>query len=486
VQSAGVAAVAVALILAAAAAGSAGATPLRFSTPKRLPGSPPKGDAQGGEPSAIFDQGGKFLYLAAPGGPGPGGDFWRSTKRGRPGSFSKPIQVGSSTGGGDSDLAVGYDKKHTVYQADLEDLAASDLCLSTNHGRSFSSDCESGMPMQQIDPAADRPWLNTVPGKPSLIYDTYDGLAFGGGAPEVAVSTNRGQSFTQCGQVLQPGTDAFTHFSPSGAAENSEVIGKPAVGRGGSLYVPFTEPHHNGQSGDPDPTPGNLYLGIARGGCSGPTSTFENKTIWQNDKGAGSDFVTIFPTAAADRFGDVYILAAGRLRGSQHGQGVYLFVSRDDGHHFSRPIRVNGRHVEADQLPAVAAGKGRGEVLIGWYASRKSPDPTSDKGRWRYRVAQTFDFGKSFRRINVTHRTIHYGNICNLGVLCGAGADRTLLDFTTVAVNPRSGCGFAVFGGDPYNRKSAGANPAAAYTAIQKRGPCLTKRNAGRHYPRAG
>ena len=468
------------------AAASAQATSLRFTRPQRLPGSPPKGQAQGGEPSAIFDQGGRFLYLAAPGGPGPGGDFWRSTRAGRPGTFSKPIQVGSSTGGGDSDLAVGYDAQHTVYQADLEDLAASDICLSTNHGRSFSADCTSGMPTQQADPAADRPWLNTVPAHPDLLYDTYDGLGFGGGAPEVAVSTDRGQTFTQCGQVLQAGSDAFAHFSPTGAAENSEVIGKPAVGRGGNLYVPFTEPHHSGQAGDADPTPGNLYLATARGGCSGPASTFENTTLWQNDKGEGSNFVTIFPTVAADRFGDVYALATGRLRASQRGQGAYLFVSRDDGRHFSKPIRVDGHHAEAAELPAIAAGKARGEILIGWYASRSSTDPGSDKGRWRYRVAQTFDYGKTFRRISLTHKPTHYGNICNKGVICGSGDDRNLLDFTSVAVNPRTGCGFAVFGGDPYDRKSPGAKPAAAYTARQKHGPCLTAKHAGSHYPRAG
>jgi hypothetical protein len=467
----------VALLVPAVASGAK----LRYTYPQRLPGSPPKGEAQGGEPSAVFDHGGRFLYVAAPGGSGPGGDFWRSTKAGRRGTFSKPIHVGSSAGGGDEDLAVGYDPKHTVYQIDLEDLAASDLCISLNHGKSFEPDCHSGAPGGQTDAAADRPWITTVAGRPNLLYDTYDGLGFGGGAPEVQVSTDRGQSFTPCGQVLQPGSDAFAHFSSTGAFENSEVIGKPAVDGEGTLYVPFTEPHRKGQVSDPDPTPSNLYLGIARHGCSGPTSTFTNKTIFQNDRGAGSNFVSIFPTVAADRFGDVYVLAAGRLSAHQRGQGVYLFVSRDEGRHFSAPIKVN-RRVQAAQLQWIAAGKGRGEALIGWYGSTASPDPNSNKGRWRYRVAETFDYGRTFLRHRLGRRPTHYGNICNLGVICGPGQDRTLLDFTTVAVNPKTGCGFAVFGGDPYNRKDPGADPAAAYTSRQKGGPCLTRRNAGRHF----
>jgi hypothetical protein len=462
-------------------AGAFAAT-LKYTRPQRLPGSPPKGEAQGGEPSAIFDQGGRFVYVAAPGGPGPGGDFWRSSGGGRPGTFSAPIQVGSSLGGGDEDLAVGYDRRHTVYQIDLEDLVASDLCISLNHGKSFEPDCSSGAPSNQTDAAADRPWITTVAGEPNLLYDTYDGLAFGGGAPEVQVSTNRGQTFAPCGQVLQPGSEAFDHFSPTGAAENSEVIGKPAVDGEGSLYVPFTEPHRQGQIGDSDPTPGNLYLGIARHGCSGPTSTFRNKTIFQNDRGAGSDFVSIFPTVAADPQGDVYVLAAGRLRAGQRGQGTYLFVSRDAGRHFSPPIKVNRGVPQAAQLPWIAAGKGRGEALIGWYGSTASPDANSDKGRWRYNVAETLDYGHTFLRRRLTRRPTHFGNICNLGVICGADQDRNLLDFTTVAVNPRTGCGFAVFGGDPYDRKHPGAKPSAAYTSVQNGGPCLTRRNAGRHF----
>ena len=458
------------------------AAPLSYTHPQRLPGSPPNGEAQGGEPSAVFDQGGRFVYVAAPGGTGPGGDFWRSTRGGRPGTFAAPMQVGSSIGGGDEDLAVGYDRRHTVYQIDLEDLAGSDLCVSVDRGKSFEPDCSSGAPSNQTDAAADRPWITTVAGKPNLLYDTYDGLAFGGGAPEVQVSANRGQTFTPCGQVLQPGSAAFAHFSPTGAAENSEVIGKPAVDGEGSLYVPFTEPHRQGQISDSDPTPGNLYLGIARHGCSGPTSTFRNKTIFRNDRGAGSDFVSIFPTVAADPRGDVYVLAAGRLRAGQKGQGVYLFVSRDRGRHFSKPIKVNTGVPQAAQLPWIAAGKGRGEALIGWYGSTASTDANSNKGRWRYNVAETLDYGHSFLRRRLTRRPTHFGNICNLGVICGADQDRNLLDFTTVAVNPQTGCGFAVFGGDPYDRKHPGAKPAAAYTSVQNGGPCLTRRTAGRHF----
>ncbi len=260
------------------------------------------------------------------------------------------------------------------------------------------------------------------------------------------------------------------------------MIGKPAVGRKGTLFIPFTEPHRPGQATSADPIQSNLYLAIARHGCNSPTSQFANKTLWQNDKGRGSNFVSIFPSVAADRFGDVYVVAAGRLRPKQRGQGVYLFVSRDSGRHFSKPKKINTGRPQAAELPAVAAGKGRGEVLIGWDAATNVRSAASNKGRWRYRVAQTFDYGRTLRRRTLTRKPTHYGDICNKGVICAGDEDRNLLDFTSVAVNPRTGCAFAVFAGDPYDRGHSGRDPSAAYTARQKSGPCLTKRNAGRHF----
>src|SRR5205807_4005742 len=96
------------------------------------------------------------------------------------------ISVGSNAGGGDSDVAVGYDPAHTVFYIDLQDLVASDLCSSTDHGQTFPNDgCSSGFATNQQQPGVDRPWINTTPLHPGLLYGTYDGLAFGGGAPEV-------------------------------------------------------------------------------------------------------------------------------------------------------------------------------------------------------------------------------------------------------------------------------------------------------------
>src|SRR5947209_4775846 len=185
--------------LAFAAPANAHAASLQFTAPGPLPGSLPSSDPnnpqrQGGEPSATFDPRGQILYAASPGGPNHGGNFWRSTDSGR--TFSAGSSVGSVAGGGDSDVAVGYDAAHTVFYIDLEDLVASDLCRSTDEGQSFPGDgCSSGFATNQQQPLVDRPWLNTVPGHPGLPYGTYDGLAFGGGAPEVQQSNDGGTTF---------------------------------------------------------------------------------------------------------------------------------------------------------------------------------------------------------------------------------------------------------------------------------------------------
>jgi hypothetical protein len=472
----------VAAALLASIAGAAQAAPLHFTSPAPLPGSLPTDNPQrpGGEPSLAFDPGGQFVYAASPGAPDHGGNFWRSTDGGK--TWQPGISVGGvgPAGGGDSDVAVGYDPKATVFYIDLEDLGASDLCTSTDHGQTFSAaGCDSGQAQSQQDPAVDRPWLTTVPGKPGLVFITYDGLAFGGGAPELERSTDHGNNFSPCGQVLEQGSDAFSHFSATGALENSEVIGKTAVGPDGRLYVPFTEPHQSGQqvSESNDPTPSNLYLGIGSPDCS----TFHDVTLFQDDEGAGSDFVAIFPNVAVDPGGNVYALAEGRLHGAQAGKGdgVYLFVSTDGGSHFSKPIQVNSGPPEAAQLGALAAGNGPGEVVVGWYSSQASPDHNSADGQWRYHAAESFDFGRTFERYTVTPDVYHYGGVCNLGVECTGG--RNLLDFTTVAANPVSGCAYAIFAGDPSNTPQNGkTDPAAGYTSYQDSGPCLTAKNAGR------
>jgi hypothetical protein len=118
-------------------------------------------------------------------------------------------------------------------------------------------------------------------------------------------------------------------------------------------------------------------------------------------------------------------------------------------------------------------------VLVGWYSSDVSPDHNNLNGQWFFHVAASFDAGKTFDSFTVTPTSYHNGPVCNLGTLCTSGRD--LLDFTTVAVNPQTGCGFAVFAGDPYNgADTQNRASSAGYSTLQDGGPCLSAANAGR------
>lgn len=450
------------------------ASALDFTPPHQLPASPPKGSMDGGEPSAVFDPDGRHFYVTAPAGipaglAGKNGvNFWASSDGGR--TFPLHKNVGSSLGGGDSDVAVGID--HTLFVADLE-AAASAVCRSKDHGKTFLSAC-SGIPVNQAGPDDDREWLTPDTRNKNVVYLTYHDLA--AELPEIYKSTTQGSpgSFVECGSLLQPGSQAASNYSTGGTD-----VGKPAIDRQGDLYVPITEPDAGGS-----PTAGydGFYVAVGARGCP---SVFKDYTIYHHK---GASLANIFSDLAVDRAGTVYALAAGTLTGSQKTYGIYLFVSRTHGRTWSKPIRINSRRLRANVLPALAGGLGSGQAVIGWYGTSTSGDPNNTKDQWRYYVDTTFDYGKHLQRTTITPRVFHYGDICTQGILCGSTpggpSNRNLLDFSSVGVNPSTGCTVAVLPGDPYDTPGKeAATPSAAYVARQTSGRCLNVKPRRRRPP---
>src|SRR3954466_6686476 len=221
-----VAAAVLAGVALALAAPSAGARGLSFSNPLKLPNSPPKGELQGGEPSAAFDSGGRYVYVVAPGGGENGGvGFWRSSDARR--TFPHGKSLGSLLGGGDSDVDVGPD--HTVYVADLE-VAANALCRSHNYGTSFDTGCDTGIATNQTGIESDREWVTPSPTDPNLVYFSYHDIT--SETPLVYRSDSAGApgSFAPCGPVLEPGSEAEANYVPGGTNQ-----GKLSIGRHGDL-----------------------------------------------------------------------------------------------------------------------------------------------------------------------------------------------------------------------------------------------------------
>jgi hypothetical protein len=195
-------------------------------------------------------------------------------------------------------------------------------------------------------------------------------------------------------------------------------------------------------------------------GCNG--DQFDNTTVYSND---GGSFSNLFISNAVGPDGAVFVIASGHLTANSPFN-TYLWVSRDGAKTFSQPIQVNPGDLKTNAMPAVAAGEKPGQVVVGWYGSQNATTPDDTKGEWRYYVARSEDYGASFQQATLTANPFHYGDICTSGILCGNG-NRNLLDFSSVGVDPKTGCATTIFPGDPFDtfdvQQAGKSEPAAAY-----------------------
>src|SRR3954471_7125116 len=275
------------------------ASALTLSDPAALPKSlPQEHQQQGGEPSMAFDPTGDgHLYAVAPGGEDKGVNFWASPDGGN--SWNYVRTIGSSAGGGDSDVEGGID--HKVYVLDLE-AASSAVCRSTDFGKTFADGCETGAAEDQAGAEEDRQWLAHDPNDKDTSYFNYHDLSLQ--YPIIEKSTDGGASYTPCGNLVDPSNPLF----PS--AIGNTVVGKTAAAKDGMLYVPITAPTpvqvaSPGPSGLPDY--GQIVVAHHKG-CDG--SQFDNTTVYSND---GGSFTNIFVSNAAGPDGSLFVTASGRL-----------------------------------------------------------------------------------------------------------------------------------------------------------------------------
>src|SRR3954471_22245775 len=427
------------------------ASALTFSDPAALPKSlPGTGQMQGGEPSIAFDPSGDgHLYSVAPGGEDKGVNFWASADGGNFWNYFRTI--GSSAGGGDSDVEVGID--HKVYALDLE-VASSAVCRSTDFGKTFGDGCETGQAENQAGAEEDRQWLAHDPNDKNVVYFNYHDFALQ--APIIEKSTDGGGSFAPCGNLVDPTNPLFP------AAIGNTIVGKTAVARDGNIYVPIGAPTITQVAGSGSGAADYGQIVVAHhNGCNG--DQFENSTVYSND---GGSFSNLFISNAVGPDNTLFVIASGRLD-ANGPYNTYLWVSRDQGKTFSKtPIKVNSADLKTNVMSAVAAGNKPGQVVIGWYGSQNAATPNDKKAEWRYYVARSDDYGASWQQTTITPNIFHFGDICTVGILCTDG-NRNLLDFSSVGVDPKTGCATTIFPGDPFDTfevQDAGkGEPAAAY-----------------------
>src|SRR3954452_4054465 len=357
--------VAVALVPTGAASAA-----LTFSDPAALPKSLPQAhQMQGGEPSMAFDPTGDgHLYAVAPGGEDKGVNFWASPNGGNTWNYVRTI--GSSAGGGDSDVEVGID--HKVYALDLE-VASSAVCPSTDFGKTFGDGCETGAAQDQAGAEEDRQWLAHDPNDANTVYFNYHDLALQ--APIIEKSTDGGGTFAPCGNLVDPTSSLF----PS--AIGNTIVGKTAVARDGNIYVPIGAPTLTqvAQSGSGAADYGQIVIAHHKG-CN--SDQFDNTTVYAND---GGSFSNLFVSNAVGPDGALFVIASGRLDAAGP-YNTYLWVSRDGAKTFSKPIKVNSSDLQTSIMSAVGAGNKPGQVVAAWYGSQNAKTPNDKKAVWRYYV----------------------------------------------------------------------------------------------------
>lgn len=447
---------------AAAATAPANALPAggaKFTVPVQLLG------AAGGEPSIATDRAGN-VYVDGPQGiPAgvngqPGVGFWASHNDGT--SFGPAQHIGSFAGGGDSDVIV--DPHGTVFTDDLE-AAATDVCKSTDLGKTFTSigpvpdptNCSS-LPYGQVGPSDDRPWLTSGPH--GRLYLTYH--EFVSAQPLIFRSDNGGTDlFTAgpCGSIItSPAIEANVPTDITGGT----LVSKPVTDAAGNLYVMFTtttqaENAAAAAVGQPSGTFSQIYLAVSTNHCQSFTdyTVFDGATLYgTNDV----QFGDIFNALTVDGAGNLYAVAAGYVGHKQFDNvaNLYLFSSTDHGAHWTGPVQV-GAPGAAKMMPAAVGGPGSGQLAIGYFRTVNGiTDPNSTAGKWTYTTAETSSatsaaptFSYSDVRPNYLY---HVGDICNLGILCGAvpngPSDRSLLDFTSATIDG-AGCPLFTFAGNP-------------------------------------
>jgi hypothetical protein len=459
-QTAGTAALALgAATLASASAASAAQT---FNIPVQLSHPP-----FAGEPSIATDPFGDVLVTSPQGIPSgvngtPGTGLWIS--RNDATTFAKGTFIGSYLGGGDDDIV--YDAgSRTFYEADLE-AAATEVCKSTDFGKTWTgvgpvpdpSHCTT-INAGQAAPSDDRPWLAVDPTDPQRVYIVYHEFV---SAQPLGFVTNDGggDDFANpCGPLI---TNPSIEVNVPTDITGGTLVARPAVAKDGTLYVLFatTTQQENAQAfsqGQPSGTFSQLYLAVSHDHCQ----TFTDYTVFDGQSQYGMNtvqFGDIFNDLAIDGAGNLYVIADGYIghKAFATTANVYLLHSTDQGRTWSKPFELATPDA-ADMLPAAVGGPKAGQLAIGYFRTINGrTNPNDSTGKWTYSTAESTDATASSPAFSYADvrpgYSYHNGEICNLGILCGLvpgqPSDRSLLDFTSAALDSHY-CPLFTFAGNP-------------------------------------
>ena len=405
--------------------------PATFAANITLPSS--TGDAEPG----LYVDSFNCMYADTPGNP----DVWKSTNTGA--SFTLlPTPPVLPTGGGDEDIVTipSATRPATVYLADLA-LADVSIRKSTDGGASFFSPGTGGS-AGELNASSDRQWIAPdLSGATLTMYEMDHELA--SEAIRFASSTNDSPWVTITGITdpeLQGSTIPNTNPGPVFVNRSNHTVygvftssipttnaNQPPFGKQPNVWV--ASGAGSGGAGMP-PGPFTDYP-IFKGLIDSPT----NPAPPPGTQTFGTSTANDFPGGDIDSAGNVYaVWAMNNARTNQYA--VWFACSHDGGKNFYGPFQVSAGPGSAE-MPWIAGGD-NGIVDIVFYQTNDLGDPNTASLHWTTKFAQSLNANSRepvFSVVQASDHIMHFGPICNNGLLCGSGT-RVLLDFFKVGIGP--------------------------------------------------
>ena len=431
------------------------------------------GGAGRNEPNSWVDSH-NCIFGGAINGLGGNSAAFRSQDKGQ--TFTAtPVLVGSGLRGGDFDIITvkkaDGSRPDQIYTVDLGGTSVH-VGKSTDGGNTYFSPGTGGA-AGEVSPSSDRMWLAAERGIPTapdqIIYlmdhelasedirftcsiNDMPWSAFTSGAtdPELFVppsstlpNTNPGPSF------INPITHQI--LGVFGASSVTTNVGDPPFGKEANVWEAVGAP----------PAVAGLPPGpfvnhpVFKGVIDSPLTAPAGATTY------GSHIAAIFPSAAADSAGNIYVvwsLNSGRPNATQgsgaptHTYDIWFAASHDGGQNFYGPFRVSSG-LGTSVFPWIAAGDD-GRVDIVWYqSSNVAPPILADQtspgtltggpnqmpagSTWHVMFAQSLNADTREPVFTVTQASdhiVHTGSI-SIGGLTG-NSDRSLGDFFEVSIGP--------------------------------------------------
>jgi len=406
-------------------------TPATFAANVTLPSS--TNDAEPG----LYVDSFNCMYADSPGNP----DVWKSTNNGT--SFSLlPTPPVLPTGGGDEDIVTipSATRPATVYLADLA-LADVSIRKSTDGGMSFFSPGTGGS-AGELNASSDRQWITPDLNGATLTMYEMD-HEFVSEAVRFASSTNDSPWVTVTGITdpeLQGSTIPNTNPGPIFVNHTNHTVygvftssipttnaNQPPFGKQPNVWV-ASGAGSTGAGMPPGPfTDHPAFKGV----IDSPT----NPAPPPGTQTFGTSAANDFPGADIDVAGNIYVVwAMNNARTNQYA--VWFATSHDGGNNFYGPFQVSTGPGSAE-MPWIAAGDS-GRVNVVFYQTNDLGDPNTASLHWNTMFAQSLNADSRepvFSTVQASDHIMHFGPICNNGILCGTGT-RVLLDFFKVEIGP--------------------------------------------------